>query len=144
MIPGVHQWPCPVISFPAFFFFPFFQRLWPFYRDLSDDTVRSSVTITGDFFKNNINPFLFRRSYCIGIKKLTDHTAAGHAVALNEVFDVYDGFKKKINRLTNDKADVISSTAGILKVSWFGCFPHTLNLVVKVSFQSPRDLNSTP
>ena len=82
--------------------------------------MRSSVTITGDFFKNNINPFLFRRSYCIGIKKLTDHTAAGHAEALNEVFDVYDGFKENINRLTTYNANVMSSLAGILKEYWFG------------------------
>ncbi len=38
--------------------------------------------------------------------------------------------------ICTDNAEVMKLTASLLKFSWFGCFPHTLNLVIKDGFKN--------
>ena len=67
----------------------------------------------------------------IGIEQLIDQTAAGHAQLIQNLLAKHEGLVDKVRCLTSDNASVMKLTARLLNVEWFGCFPHTLNLVVK-------------
>ena len=70
------------------------------------------------------------------MKKLDDATAVGHQKRLP-----FRGLKEKVRLLVSDNAAVMKATARLLCFSWFGCFPHTLNLVVKDALQLPEVAN---
>jgi hypothetical protein len=38
---------------------------------------------------------------------------------------------ERVTTLTSDNAEVMKATCRKVRVSWFGCIPHTINLVVK-------------
>ncbi len=48
---------------------------------------------------------------------------------------------ERVTTLTSDNAEVMKSTCRKLGVSWFGCIPHTINLVVKNGLNIPDCAN---
>lgn len=67
----------------------------------------------------------------IGIEQLLDQTAEGHAQLIQNLLSQHEGLIEKVRCLTSDNASVMKLTAKLLNVEWFGCCPHTVNLVVK-------------
>lgn len=65
------------------------------------------------------------------MEKLTDQTAAGNVTAIKNILSKHEGLLPKVHTMISDIAGVMKCTARLLKLFWFGCFPHTLNLVVK-------------
>ncbi len=84
------------------------------------------IALTGHFILGN--KF---QSVTIGVEKLTDQTAAGHVTAIKNILSKHEGLLPKVHTMISDNAEVMKCTARLLKLFWFGCFPHTLNLVVK-------------
>jgi hypothetical protein len=83
--------------------------------------------LTGHFIDED---FKFQ-SVTIGIEQLLDQTAAGHAQLIRNLLDKHEGLLEKVRSLTSDNASVMKLTAKLLNLEWFGCFLHTVNLVVK-------------
>jgi hypothetical protein len=83
--------------------------------------------LTGHFIDED---FKFK-SVTIGIEQLLDQTAAGHAQLIRNLLAKHEGLLEKVRSLTSDNASVMKLTAKLLNLEWFGCFPHTVNLVVK-------------
>jgi hypothetical protein len=71
-----------------------------------------------------------------GIGQLEDATAAGHFDFIRDLLERHDGLRQKVVAICTDNAEVMKLTASLLKFTWFGCFPHTLNLVIKDGFKN--------
>ena len=83
--------------------------------------------LTAHFICKN---FVFR-SAMLGVKKLDNQNADGHVQLIEKIVNKHEGLMGKVRSLTSDNAEVMKSTCRKLKVGWFGCIPHTINLVVK-------------
>jgi hypothetical protein len=83
--------------------------------------------LTGHFIDED---FKFQ-SVTIGIEQLLYQTAAGHAQLIRNLLAKHEGLLEKVRSLTSDNASVMKLTAKLLNLEWFGCFPNTVNLVVK-------------
>ncbi|KAK4002126.1 hypothetical protein OUZ56_003746 [Daphnia magna] len=83
--------------------------------------------LTAHFICKN---FVFR-SATLGIAKLDNQTADGHVKLIEKLVNKHKGLMERVTTLTSDNAEVMKSTCRKLKISWFGCIPHTINLVVK-------------
>jgi hypothetical protein len=83
--------------------------------------------LTAHFICKN---FVFR-SATLGIKKLDNQTADGHVQLIEKMVSKHQGLMERVTTLTSDNAEVMKATCRKLGVSWFGCIPHTINLVVK-------------
>ena len=66
---------------------------------------------------------------------MKDHTANGHANLITSITNKHDGLHGKIRVFVSDNAEVMKSTARILR-QLAGVFPHTLNLVVNDGLKS--------
>ena len=93
----------------------------------SSKATENFEALTGHFIDEN---FKFQ-SVTIGIEQLIDQTAAGHAQLIQNLLAKHESLVDKVRCLTSDNASVMKLTARLLNVEWFGCFPHTLYLVVK-------------
>ncbi len=83
--------------------------------------------LTAHFICKN---FVFR-SVTLGIKKLDNQTADGHVQLIEKMVSKHQGLMERVTKLTSDNAEVMKATCRKLGVSWFGCIPHTINLVEK-------------
>jgi hypothetical protein len=52
------------------------------------------------------------------------------------LLEKHEGLRQKIVSICTDNAEVMKVTATLLKFAWFGCFPHTLQLVIKDGFKN--------
>lgn len=78
------------------------------------------------------------KSISLGVAKLVDQTAVGHANSITKLLSKHQGLSRKVHTMVSDNAEVMKCTARILKLFWFGCYPHTLNLVVKDALKLPQ------
>ena len=77
-------------------------------------------------------------SITLGVEKLIDQTAVGHANSINKILSKHEGLSRKVHTLISDNAEVMKCTARNMNLFWFGCYPHTLNLVVKDALKLPQ------
>jgi hypothetical protein len=50
---------------------------------------------------------------------------------IEKMVSKHQGLMERVTKLTSDNAEVMKATCRKLGVSWFGCIPHTINLVEK-------------
>ena len=71
-----------------------------------------------------------------GIGQLEDATAAGHFDCVRDLLERHVGLRQKVFAICTDNVEEMKLTASLLKFTWFDCFPHTLNLVIKDGFKN--------
>ena len=58
------------------------------------------------------------------------HTAHSISMKLYKIFDIFQINKSKISTLVSDIASNMKALATVLKVNYYGCFAHLINLFV--------------
>lgn len=97
------------------------------------DTVHTEIKSSKscENYEHFICNYVVFRLAMLGIEKLDNQTADGHMELVEKLVNKHEGLMKRVATLTSDNAEVMKSTFRKLKVSWFGCIPHTINVVIK-------------